>query len=507
MATLIENIAKTKENFRNIRKAINDVGDVAGFNNLTTEPVEEYPTRLNEAVDLYGLSKYEDGYADGKADGGGGVDLSKCKYIPKQATGKVISLNDVSEVYHKVKVYGDGEVDVYGKNLFDENTNNWGTYYASDKSRIGFEIPHGLSTITMSVNLKSGYEPQSVNMSLYREDGDGVYTQLSGKIFSDSATMQTYTLDATKKYLFICLSTTTPSVLATLIDTYDWQLEVGSVATPYEPYNKQTITATPNGAEANSICPNMAFISDSDITVDYYSSFGMKTECDRFWDNFQQNGNATSYSIAFSTVGWNDITFRPKYDLIVKNAYQMFYNCGITDLVGILKRCGVTIQWGQNNGLNFGYAFNSPNLTTVPETNLSTATSDSNTNRTFSGANIVSIEKIISSENTVFNVNAFNNATSLVSCIFSGIIANDINLQWSKLLDEESLVSLAVTLAHFLTTEMNPEGSNIEQGQVWTRTITLSPESWAILDNTPYPDAPMMSCTEFITTVKAWNKA
>ena len=44
--------------------------------------------------------------------------IANSKYIEKQATGKVISLTDVSEVAHKVKVYGDGqEVEVYGKNL------------------------------------------------------------------------------------------------------------------------------------------------------------------------------------------------------------------------------------------------------------------------------------------------------------------------------------------------------------------------------------------------------
>ena len=70
MATLIENIAKTKENFRNIRDAINVVGDAVAFEPLTNEPVEEYPARINDATDMYGQSKYDEGYADGKADGG-----------------------------------------------------------------------------------------------------------------------------------------------------------------------------------------------------------------------------------------------------------------------------------------------------------------------------------------------------------------------------------------------------------------------------------------------------
>ena len=55
--------------------------------------------------------------------------ISNSKYIEKSATGKFINLTDVSEVSHKVKVFGVGnevevygvgnEVEVYGKNLFD----------------------------------------------------------------------------------------------------------------------------------------------------------------------------------------------------------------------------------------------------------------------------------------------------------------------------------------------------------------------------------------------------
>ena len=52
--------------------------------------------------------------------------LFNSKYLEKQATGNVIALNDVSEVYHKVKVYADEptEVDVYGKNLFNNELVN-----------------------------------------------------------------------------------------------------------------------------------------------------------------------------------------------------------------------------------------------------------------------------------------------------------------------------------------------------------------------------------------------
>jgi hypothetical protein len=81
------------------------------------------------------------------------------------------------------------------------------------------------------------------------------------------------------------------------------------------------------------------------------------------------------------------------------------------------------------------------------------------------------------------------------------------------LLDEESLQSLTQSLADFIIIENNPTGSNIAEGQAFTKTITLSPESWAILDNlefippegTGYPTG--FSCTTIITTAKGWNRA
>lgn len=156
-------------------------------------------------------------------------------------------------------------VKVLGKNLFIENTDNWSIYYASDKNRYGFAIPSGLTKVTLSAVLKSGYESVQVNMALYIDNGDGTYTQKSGKVFSGSKTEQVYQLEASKKYIFICLSSTTPSTIASLIDAYHWQLEIGD-ATPYEPYIEPTsypIAADGTVEGVTSIYPNMTITTDT----------------------------------------------------------------------------------------------------------------------------------------------------------------------------------------------------------------------------------------------------
>ena len=64
---------------------------------------------------------------------------------------------------------------------------------------------------------------------------------------------------------------------------------------------------------------------------------GQKTEYDRFWDNFQQNGERNSYSYAFYGKNFNDAIFKPKYKFINANVYsfeRMFsdHSGGITTI-------------------------------------------------------------------------------------------------------------------------------------------------------------------------------
>lgn len=458
----------------------------------------------------YDTSEMPGGVGEVFVAGRGDV-LANSKYIEKSAIGKIINLTDVSGVYHKIKVFGDNcVVDVYGKNMFDANTNNWGTYYASNNYRYGFEIPSGFTMINLSATRKSGYEVKTANMTLYRVDGDEIYTQLKGASFTEGGNV-TFTLDATKKHVLICLSTTTPSILATLIDTFDWQLEVGSLATPYEPFTKQTITATPLGTEIPSMCPNMNFFADVDITVDYYSSFGIQTEYDRFWDSYQAHGTRTNYANAFAGLGWTDETFKPKYDivLIAGAGGSIFNSALVTDIGKSLKDCGVTLDTSRATNISYGFA--NVKTKTLPKLDFSSATvalTDTLANCT----ELHTTDELAFSEQTNIATSTFRNCSKLTHCIFSGVIASDINLQWSPLLDEESLQSLTQTLADFIMVENNPDGTNI-QGQPFTKTLTLSPESWAILDNlefippegSSYPTG--FSCATIITTAKGWNRA
>ena len=498
MATLIENIAKTKENFRNIRDAINDVGDVAGFNNLTTESVEEYPTRLNEAVDLYGLSKYEDGYADGKADGGGGVDLSKCKYIPKQATGKVITLNDVSEVYHKVKVYGDNqEVDVYGKNLLpypyaETSKTYYGVEYVVNDD--GTVVCNGTSTgqgtfyfvhLTTPIKFPKGTYYWSclpneqtgisawarVGSTTYRDSGSGIVVNLT---------------EDTELYFYITISSDT--VVENLV--LKPMFELGTTATKYELCTKQTITATPNGAEANSICPNMTFLADSDIAVDYYSSFGMAEKELAMWNAFTVNRKRENYTYAWGYSDYSGYAIplgmcKPKISMA-----QMFYNYQGVELPRGIDCSGFDISTTTQTYHcynTFAYAYNLIHIYDIgiPAVKFYTAT--------FRGCSkLKSIEIIRCNEQTVFDTNCFNGCTSLTHCIFSGVIANDLNGQWCPW-DDETLISLGDAVIDLYASGLG-EGS---------RTLTLSDKCKQRLQELQH--STLGSYFDYIVAYKGWK--
>ena len=78
---------------------------------------------------------------------------------------------------------------------------------------------------------------------------------------------------------------------------------------------------------------------------------GRQAEYDRFWDNYQQNGNRNDYKNAFSGTGWTEETLKPKYPVKIVDttttsrcAMEMFRRLGynnsniLFDMTEICKR-------------------------------------------------------------------------------------------------------------------------------------------------------------------------
>ena len=186
---------------------------------------------------------------------------------------------------------------------------------------------------------------------------------------------------------------------------------------------------------------------------------GKKAEYDAFWDSYQDYGNrTTTYEYAFARNGWTDVTFKPKYDLIVKNAAnQMFYTTYITNLKKILSDCGVVLDTSEVT--NFNGMFQQARTTHVPTLDMRKATANSHS---FSYSNIEEFEKIIVSE-TVPWQSAFMNCSRLKHLFVEGVIGqNGFNVQWSNNLSHDSLMSIINALQ---------DKSGDTSGTVWKVTV------------------------------------
>ena len=189
---------------------------------------------------------------------------------------------------------------------------------------------------------------------------------------------------------------------------------------------------------------------------------GQQAEYDRFWDSFQENGNRTEYSRAFSEGGWNDDNFRPKYDITPASngmGYMFYRNTGITDLKGIMDACGVKFDFSKASNATSMFSQMTKN-TRLPRIDWRTIT---NTYQAIYGcAALTEIEEIVSSMKTTYS-QTFISLPALTTILFSGTIASSIEFTQSPLLSNNSLHSIADHMA--------------DMTAVWTKGSEYVPQS------------------------------
>lgn len=135
---------------------------------------------------------------------------------------------------------------------------------------------------------------------------------------------------------------------------------------------------------------------------------GQKSEYDRFWNSFQNNGNRSNYASTFYNEGWNDVSYNPKYNINMLNGNNCFSYSSITD--------------------------------TKVDIDASRATTNI-TNLFLSCAKLRTIKKLIVSENTSYT-NVFMNCSALEEIRFDGTIGKSLDIHWSTKLSVESYRSI-----------------------------------------------------------------
>lgn len=231
-----------------------------------------------------------------------------------------------------------------------------------------------------------------------------------------------------------------------------------------------------------SIAEKLTTIAENEPKV--YDA-GVKSEYDRFWDDYQRNGASISYIFAFSGNNWTDETFKPKYKIVIKGSQgaQMFMGTGI-------KNIDVSnIDFSQGTALQslFGSTTITPQLVNVIGTlNLSSAT-----NITSLFHNCAYLKNagtlIFPSDPTqmINNANAFRLCSNLEEIRFqSGVIGFSVSFIESKKLSHDSLMSIINALYDYA-------------GSGKTYTLTVGSTNLAKLTN----------AEKAIATEKGWTLA
>lgn len=207
---------------------------------------------------------------------------------------------------------------------------------------------------------------------------------------------------------------------------------------------------------------------------------GKKSEYDKFWDSFQNNGNRTSYSYAFfsytSTSGysaWNDETFKPKYDLKPTSAGEsMFRTLSVTNFKQLLIDLGISLDLSKVTTFSNGFAFSK--VTHLGEIDLSSCVS---LRESFRNCDVVTIDKLII-KSTADVTNIFLASYNLENLTIEGNISKSIDFKYQKKLTYESIISIINALSE----------SSANQTVTFSKTAINNAFRINIDDETTYPE-------------------
>jgi hypothetical protein len=177
---------------------------------------------------------------------------------------------------------------------------------------------------------------------------------------------------------------------------------------------------------------------------------GQKSENDRFWDAFQQNGSRTDYASAFRTVTWTIENFKPKYDIRpVGNTNTMFFNSNINaDLVELLETLGIELDFSKVTMLGSG--FQGSKFTRIGEIDCSSFTPTGTTSVFYNCTALKIIDKIIVNEDITLG-SWFNLCSALEEIRFEGTIGKNLDIHWGKKLSMTSLANIVDALSDTVT--------------------------------------------------------
>lgn len=391
--------------------------------------------------------------------------VDESKIIEKTVSGEYISVDDASEIPHKVDVV---LTSGNGKNLWRYGTKFTAKGDGKSHTLLGNRIISGekfvFSCDVQFEDISYSENGNFVFMSVHHEDETVEYIPIAQSynttsrrisFFMDGRVSPVSKILISQHYRFTSGTVTLTNIM----------LEEGNIATEYEPQKQmlndysdvtvfvgiseneitQTIKANSDGTVEGitSQSPYMYMATDNpNVTINatYHKSYGMQTEYDRFWDTFQDYGKRTDYQTAFRFQWWTDAIFKPKYLIQPTNAENMFQRTAITDIrmVDLTKATSVgSLCNSSTDGIRYVGKIGNSSLTTFGSV--------------FGWCNkLISVEKMIVGASAQF-ANAFNSCYALESIAFEGTIAYDISFANSPKLNRASIISIFNALSGTVT--------------------------------------------------------
>lgn len=173
---------------------------------------------------------------------------------------------------------------------------------------------------------------------------------------------------------------------------------------------------------------------------------GREAEYDTFWDAYQQKGNLTNYNYVFAGRGWNDNTFKPKYDLIPTEAYAMFQSSTMSNLIDILTKQGVKLDTSKATSIQNFMTGNSA-IKKLPKIDASGVTSATGCAGLFNSCTALEeVEEFVFKESITNYLSLALWCSKLVKFKASGVIRGSISFDRSPL-DKESITSVINALS------------------------------------------------------------
>ena len=181
-----------------------------------------------------------------------------------------------------------------------------------------------------------------------------------------------------------------------------------------------------------SIAEKLSTIAENEQKV--YEA-GAKSEYDKFWDTYQQNGQRVDYVNAFaegnSGTRWvYGLTYKPKYPIKPTNAQTMYYATKLP--YEVVK----DVDFSNCKDFYNAFAYSTTDRWGVVDMRKATRTTVA-----FDNSRAVIIDKLIVSETTPYS-RTFDNCSRLEEVRCEGVIGQSVDFSSAKKLTHNSLMSI-----------------------------------------------------------------